>query len=67
MIKVRFLKDHVRWKTGDIAVLDNTQAAYLEKMKVAEMQGIERPEDTEKVLFQHLEPEKKKKTAKKKA
>ena len=58
-LKVKFLKNHIKWRTGDTAVLDNTQALYLDKMGVAELQNSVKPEEIEKTLLKHLEPAKK--------
>lgn len=52
--KVRLLKNHLKWKTGDIAHVDDTQAHYWARCNVAEYVD-DNPAHKEEVLLQHLE------------
>lgn len=60
-LKVKFLKDHTKWKANDTAILDNTQAMYLDKMGVAELVNSVKPQEVEETLLKHLQPHKKSK------
>lgn len=56
-MKVRFLKNHVNWKTGDIANIDDSMAAYMLHCGVVE-NGETDHEKTEAILLNHLEENK---------
>lgn len=58
-LKVKFLKRHLKWNIGDTATVDNTQAQYMARMQIVEIVDGSTPQSVEKVLEQHLEPEKK--------
>lgn len=53
-MKVRFLKNHVNWKTGDIANIDDSMAAYMLHCGVVESADTDH-EKTEIILLNHLE------------
>lgn len=53
-MKVRFLKNHLKWKEGDIANVDNTQAHYWARCCVAEYAD-DTPEKKEEALLKHLD------------
>lgn len=53
-MQVRFLKDHVDWKTGDVASIDDSMAAYMLLCSVVEPADINH-EKAEEILLNHLE------------
>lgn len=56
-MKVRFLKNHVNWKTGDIANIDDSMAAYMLLCGVVEHAEVDIKKQ-EDILLQHLEKNK---------
>lgn len=56
-MKVRFLKNHVNWKTGDIASIDDSMAAYMLLCGVVEAAEVD-TEKQEAILLDHLEENK---------
>lgn len=58
-MKVRFLKEHVKWKAGEVVNFDNTMAKYLSRMQAAEIIGEEVESGIEETLIGHLQDVKK--------
>lgn len=58
-MKITFIKDHLNWKIGDEADLEEGIAGYLIKVKVATIEG-ETQEATEEKLTKKLKTAKKK-------
>lgn len=56
-MQIRFLKNHITWKVGDTANVDNTQGNYLIRCHAAEPIDAN-PAETEAILTNHLEENK---------
>lgn len=54
-LKVKFLRSHIDWKPGDTARVDDTQARYMVRMGLVELDEPEPEAEVEQQLMQHLE------------